>query len=1019
MKKILLLSFLMFGIVAIGNLYAQQGRSVTGTVTDEEGEALPGVNVVIKGTTTGTITDVDGKYKLDIPANETAAGTALEFSFIGLSPQTLTVGQRSVINVTMATDVTQLTEVVVVGFGTESKRNLTSSVTSIGGEKLAESPATTFQGALQGRAAGVSITGGSGALGAQNAIRIRGASSINASNQPLIVVDGIPISVDNGAETDIIGGSGFGGQGTTALANLNPNDIESVEVLKDAGASAIYGARGANGVILITTKRGKAGKTKVNLNYYAGTSEPTATLDMMSGPEYQRVQNYGRLQTSGLDWFDPNNTTATGALRFNENPNESVSTDHIDLVTDPAFLQEFSANASGGSEKTQFYTGLTYRDEDGWIRETNFKRFSGRLNINHKISDKVSLDFRINPSRTVNKRQAEDNAIASPFTNGALSRPDLPGRNPDGTPFLGNLFGGSPLGNLENQTRILTTNQVFTNVNLRYQILPGLSFRTEFGSDFLTNREVDRTLADHTDTGAQNGEGLVNTAEILNINWNNIVNYDFSFDEHNFSVLGGITYQDSESKTSDVSGNTFASAQLRNLASAAEITAGTSTGTEFTFLSYLAKVTYNYDNKYLFSVTGNYNGSSRFGVNNRFGFFPAVSAGWVLSDEEFLKSSNVVNFLKLRASYGSTGNAEISNFASRGLVGFGRDYNAVPGFEQVSLQNDDLSWERTNQLDIAFDFGFLNNRFNGSVGYYDKRTNDLLLDVPLPREAGIETLPISSLTSNIGGLTNSGFELELNAEIFRGDFNWTASFNIATLNNEITKLVDNDGDGKDDDIITAPFVHRVGEAVGSFFLVKYAGVDPETGDALFENADGEVSNVFSSSDAQIVGDPFPDFYGGFTNNLSYKGIDLNIFFQYNVGNDVYRSESEFTEVSGSSGFNQARSQLNAWTPENRNTDIPEIRRGAANGNQESSRYLEDGSYLRLKSISLGYTLPQSLTKGTEVRVYAQGFNLLTFTDYSGPDPEVSRNDANGAFQGETFFSRPQSKQITFGVNIGL
>lgn len=1008
MKKFILLGFMLVLAFAFSESLAQD-RTVSGRVTSvEDGASLPGVNVILKGSTTGTVTDLDGNYLLTVPSS----GGILVFSFIGLASEEVEIGSRSVIDLQMTGDVKQLSEVVVVGYGTQSKRNLTSSVSSVSGDELMTVPVPTFQGALQGKAAGVNITQASGTLGAPVTVRVRGTGSVNASNQPLFIVDGIPISFDNGAEADIVGGSAFGGQGTNALSNINPNDIESIEILKDAGASAIYGARGANGVVIITTKKGKAGKTRVNLNYYAGVSEPTQNLDMLSGPEYARLRNYAGFNTFGYNWLDP----VSGSASLTD---EVPDTDHIDLVTQTAFLHEFNANISGGSEKTQFYVGASYRDEEGWVRRTNFERFSGRVNIDHRLSDKLRLEFRINPTRTINLRQGDDNAIAAPYTNGALSRPDLPGRNEDGTPFLGNLFGGSPLGNLENQTRMLTTNQVLSNINFDYEIIEGLSFRTEFGVDFLNNREEDRTLGDHTDSGARNGEGFVTNAEVLNLNWNNLLNYDLSWDVHNLNLTTGISYQSSESFTSFASGNTFGSPLLPNLASAAEPTDAESTGTEFKFINYLLRANYIFNEKYLFSLTGSYNGSSRFGEDNRYGFFPAVSAGWIISEESFMDNITQLSFLKLRASYGRTGNAEIANFAARGLIGFGRNYNLQPGFEQTSLPNPNLSWETTDQLDIAVEFGLFGGRIQGSLGYYNKNTSDLLLEVPLPSESGIETLPVSIFTDNIGEMINRGFEFELSADIIQGDFSWSANFNLATLTNEVTSLADNDGDGRGDDIISDVFIIREGEPINSFWLVEYAGVDPENGDALFRDLEGSVSDSYSSANAQIAGDPFPDFFGGFNNTFTYKGFDLGVFFQYTVGNDIYRAEAEFSQTNLFANFNQQKSQLSTWTPENPNTDVPQARRFQSNGNQPSTRYLEDGSFLRLRTVSLGYTLPKDWTKGFGVRVYAQGLNLLTFTDYEGADPEVSFNDPNGALQGETFFSRPQSRVITLGVNVNF
>ena len=986
---------------------------VSGTVTSiESDEALPGVNVVVKGTTIGTVTDIEGNYNVDVPEDQ----NVLQFSFIGFTAEEVEVNGQSTLNVAMAPDIQSLQEVVVTGFGTQSRQKLTSSISSVTAEEIENIPVPTFEGALQGRMAGVNINQSSGTLGAPVTVRVRGTTSINASNQPLFVVDGIPLAVDNDADGNILRGSNFGtGGGTNQLANINPNDIESIEVLKDAAATALYGARGANGVVLVTTKSGSAGKTKVSVGYYAGISQPTNNFDVVSGPEYQRLINYAGFGANGYDYFDPNTGSAF------QNTENAPNTDHIDLVTRTAFLHQANASVSGGSENTQFYGGITFRDEEGWVRRTSLQRISARLNLTQQLGDKLEVGLRINPTRTVNMRQAEDNAIASPYTNGALSRPDLPAFNEDGTVFLGNLFGGSPLGNLLNQEREFITYQTLGNLNLSYDILPGLTFRSEAGIDLTSNREQDRTLQDHTDAGALNGEGWVQSAQAVNFNWNNLVDYNLTFGKNDLTILGGVNYQYFDAKTVYAEANTFGSPLLPNLNSASEKVDADGIGTEFAFLGYLTRINYTFDNRYIIQASARYDGSSRFGANSQYGFFPAISAGWVISEEAFLDGLEQVSFLKLRSSYGITGNAEIGNFASRGLAGYGNNYNDLPGFEQENLANPDLTWEETAQFDIALDFGLLDDRISGTVGYFNKNTTGLLLEVPLPLEAGIGNpvgTPLAIFQDNIGEVSNQGFEFEISADVVQtDDFTWNAGFNISTLNNEVRALPDNDGNGEPDDIIVGDFIHRVGEPLASFFLVRYAGVDPANGNALFLNAEGEETTDYASSFAVVAGDPYPDYFGGFTNTFRWKGLDATIFFQYSAGQDIYRSESEFITTNAFANFGQARSQLNTWTPDNTNTDVPQARRFVRNGSQPSTRYLEDASYIRLKNASIGYTFPTDWVGGANVRLYAQGQNLLTFTDFEGIDPEVSANDQNGPLQGETFFSRPQSKVFTVGVDV--
>ncbi|OJJ15997.1 hypothetical protein BKI52_35075 [marine bacterium AO1-C] len=992
-----LLLFLMlfsFGVNA-------QNRTVTGKVTNSKGEAIPGATVVVKGTSNGVVTRTDGTFSI----NNVPSDAVLVIQAFGLETQEVTVGSQTNISVSLS-DTKALDEVVVVGYGTTTKRSITGSVATVKSEDIASLPTvSTIENALTGRTAGVQVNAQNGVLGAPVTVRVRGTASLNASSQPLYVLDGIPVA---SGET----GLGFGGSGTNPLKNLNPSEIESIEVLKDASAASIYGSRGSNGVILITTKRGKAGKPQVSINYYYGTTAPTNTLDMMNGDQFTGMWN-AAVDNRGLP------------ATFRIDPTSIENTDFIDLVTRTGNIQEINASVRGGTQSTKYYVSAAFADANGYIERNNQQRFNLRLNLDQKISEKVNMSFGIAPSRSVSFRVGEENAVGAPLTYAHLYFPNVAAFNPDGTvntspapnPF--GQFPGTPVSNQLGQDFNSIITQVVSNLSLNYQILPFLSAQTKVAIETFQVDER-RKFADNTTDGFGTGLSDINNVQRYNYTWTNTINYNQVFGKHKVSGLLGSELQNSVTETTFTSGNEFPDNRLKTLASAANTVSGTGTGTEFTFVGFFTRLNYTFADKYIVSLTGRYDGSSRFGNNNRYGFFPAASLGWVVSQESFMSGvKNVVSFLKLRASYGLTGNAAIGNFASRGLIGFGADYAGAPGFEPTSLSNDDLTWETTAQLDLALEWGILDDRIRGSFGYYVKNTRDLLLARPLPRESGFTTI-----TQNIGEIQNRGIEIEISADIFKTkDFTWTTSFNISTLQNKVTKLADLDGDGKGDDIISGRQIIREGEPLGSFFLVNYAGVDPTNGDALWfstdgnENRDGNTTNAYSTADRTISGNPFPDFFGGWTNKFSYKGFDLSVFFQFTQGNDLYRNEGRFYQSNLASVFNNTTDQLNYWTPTNTNTNIPQPRALLSNGNQHSTRYLDDGSFIRLKTLTLGYTLPKSLTKQYSVRLYFQGQNLWTQTNYTGFDPEVG--GGNGALQGDVFFAAPQARTLLFGLNLNF
>lgn len=1019
MTKKLLLSVIVCLLVTV-TAWAQE-TTVQGQVTDSQGgEGLPGVSVFVKGTTTGTVTDASGNYSLGVPA-----GGTLVFQSIGFVTQEIAVQGQTTINVQLVSEVTDLDEVVVVGYGEVERRNLTGSISKVGSDDLATLPTvSTFENALQGRTAGVQVIAQNGILGAPVSVRVRGTNSINASSQPLYVIDGIPVTTgDQGTGSGQIG-LNFGGSGTNPLKNINPSEIASIEVLKDAAASSIYGSRGANGVVIITTKRGAPGKPKVSVNYYAGFTQPTNLLDVMDGQQFTDLWNVSIDNRSRLE---PDLAAVLDGFRID--PSQIGNTNWLDLTTKKGFVQELNTSVSGGNERTTYFFSIGLADADGYVARNEQRRLNIRANIDQKITDKLTVSLSVAPSRSESFRVGEENAVGAPLTYSYLYFPNVDAFNEDGSvnlsnaPNTRNQFPGTPISNQIGTDFESVLTQIIANTALQWQILPSLTARTQIAIDYLQIFET-RKFGEQTTDGFGVGSGDGTFDSFFNWTWTNTLNYNKTFGDHNVSALIGSEIQRSQNDFSTVSGNTFPDDRLKTLQSAATIDAGSTFGSNFSFAGFFSRLGYTWKNRYILNFTFRADISSRFGDNNPWGYFPAVSAAWIASDEPFFEGlSNTISFLKLRTSYGLTGNASIGNFDSRGLVAFGRDYNQVPGFEVSSLANADLTWEETTQFDIALDWAILDNRISGSIGFYQKTTTGLLLDVPLPEETGTAVAADGqpNVPRNVGEIRNQGIEVEVSADIFTGDFKWTASANFATLDNEVLELPDLDGDGEGDDIIQGRNIIREGEPLGAWYMNEFAGVDPSNGDALYSVAEndvrtGETTNIFSNANRVIAGDPFPDFYGGFTNRFAYKGFDLSVFFQFVTGIDVYRNEGRFYETNLSSSFNQITDIANYWTPTNTDTNIPEPRFLLNNGAQHSTRYLDNGSYLRLKTLTFGYTLPKSVFPNLDVRFYFQGQNIWTITDYRGLDPEVSGTN-NNVTNLSIFFNAPQAETYLFGVNV--
>lgn len=979
-KRAVMLIFVSF--VFISNVKGQ-GRVISGKVTsDADGSALPGVNVLIKGTSTGTITNVEGNYTIEVPDEN----KVLLFSFIGYSSQEVPVIGKSEINVALPEDVESLEEVVVVGYSTKKQSELSSSVSVVSGEKLRDVTSNDVTNLLQGKAPGVVVSNSSGNPNASPNIIIRGSSSITAGSAPLYVVDGI------------IGGT------------ANPNDIESISVLKDAAATGLYGSRAANGVIIITTKSGQAGKTNVNFSATVGFNRPTTgNFDVMNS---QQLYDYHRT------FWDP-----TTGDRDRPSSLLSQDTDWMDLAYRTGHTQNYVLSVSGGSEKTKMYVSGNYFKEEGTIYNNSKEVFNIRTNVAHNLNDKLRLTVRFNANLRNSENEASGNYGAL-----VLSSRNLPWDNPfnpDGSIRMGTEEGW--LGR-ENDNFLHGWQYNFDrsrgisldgDINLEYFITENLAFSSFNRASYNQGK---RELYYDVRSKAGRGLGTLNNDFDYGnkLITSNRLQYNKDFDNHSLSAIAVAEAEKNFYDENSIFGQGLPPG-LFVLNTASEILRSRNNPgitTENAFMKGLAQVDYNFDNRYFIVGAFIRESSSRFGANNRSANFYTLGASWILSNEGFMENQEIFNLLKVRASYGETGNAQIENYQTLGLYSFSSQYAGYPAATPTQLANNNLTWEKANTINLGLDVGAF-NRVLLNVDLYEKTTDALLLNVQKPYTTGF-----SSVMENVGSVRNRGVELSLTTNNLTGDLKWETSFNIGINRNEVLVL----DEGKD--IISGSRIIRVGEDLNSWYMRKWVGVDPANGDPLWEvvttNAKGEsevsTTNKLSDATLQIVGTYTPDFTGGIYNTFSYKAFTLSSFFNFVSGNLVYNSARESFDSDGAYETSNDMVPLEGWSRWQNPGDIATHPRavfgGNLNSNKQSSRFLEDGSYIRLRNVRLSYELPQSLLSGAKIanaNVFISGDNLWTATKYSGMDPEVSLGPGGGA----TYYSYPTSKRFLFGINIGL
>ncbi|SMO44573.1 SusC/RagA family TonB-linked outer membrane protein [Gracilimonas mengyeensis] len=960
---------------------------ISGTVTSAaDGSPLPGVNVLEKGTMNGTSTDVEGNYEIEVSGPD----AVLTFTYISFITQETVVGDRETINIQLEEDVQLLEDVVVVGYGEQDRKTLTSAVSSISAEDVANTPVAGSDQLMQGRAAGVQVSANSGTPGGGIFVKIRGTSSISGGSDPLYVVDGVPIQTGDF-------GLGLGGETTSALADVDPSDIESIEILKDASATAIYGARAANGVVLITTKRGSFSEPRVSFTAYTGFEEPVNTPDLVSGPEFEMLMNEAARNNGQPEPY--------------ANPQSAIDTDWGDQVFRTGRVSSYDLTVSGGNENIKYSVSGSNFDQDGVVKPATYTRSSARLNLDILASEKLTFGTSTTYSFS-NRNRARNNDNITGVLGGVYFLPsNLPVYNSEGGYTKFSIFE-NPVAAANEVDFNMDVNRLIGNVFADYEFIPGLTFRTSWSLDYNQIKEdrYDNTFLNNG--SAVNGSALSTVALIRNWTAENTLSYLFDVGKNDFSVLLGTSVQESKFERTTAEGEQFPSNDFRRIEDAAVQTA-LSTGTSWGIASFFGRVKYEYDSKYLATLTVRRDGSSRFGENNRWGTFPSVALGWLVSEESFFEVG-AISELKFRASYGITGNQSgIDNFQSRGLWG-GESYTDSPGTSPIQLANPDLKWETTKQLDIGVDLGLFEDRVNLVFDYYNKKTEDLLLAVPVPLSTGF-----AELVQNFGELENKGIEFSVAADIIQTtDANWNVLFNIAGNRNKILKLA-------------APFnvynrdIYRYeeGKPMYSFYFHEQTGVDPQTGAPIFTDVDGD--GTFNPNvDRKIVGDANPDFFGGITNRFNYKNFDLSVFFQYSYGNEQLHWNRFFQEHGGARNTGYISTQLDRWQEPGDKTMVPRMTSANYAGNLRPSRFVEDGSYMRLKNATIGYTLPVELLSKLGVgisraRIYLTGQNLLTFTNYTGLDPEVTATASTALTRGIEFYTMPQARSIIGGIDLSF
>ncbi len=993
------------------NTAAQQTRTVSGKVTDSSGAPLPGVTVILKNTMQGTVTDVNGDFMLsNVPPNG-----VLVFSFVGMKTQEIPVDSKTVINVMIQEEAFGIEEVVAIGYGTVRKSDLTGSVSSVKAETLEKMPVTNLSHALQGRASGVQVRQTQPQPGGEISVRVRGVSTIMGDPDPLYIIDGV------------IG------------ANINTvslTDVESIEVLKDASSTAIYGSRGSNGVILITTKSGKTSRSSVEFSSYRGWQKVANKLDMLDAYEYAKWMNELQVNAGKSEWWDLDNLPET--------------TDWQDEMYSVAPMENYNLSFSGGGENTTYFLSANYLNQEGVIENSGYKRYNIRLNLESRVSNRLKVGGNMSLSHARKNNFVNEGQDGKSIINLVLSIP------PTNSPYDEN-------GNLVNSFQRKTTSGYATDVNYLFnqahitdfrvsaditgnifadfEILEGLEFKPSINYQ-LTSRKSNYFCPSTVYRSPAYSNASVSTSDAYSIQADMLLSYVKSFnDTHHFNVLGGFTSSKYSSESVSASGGEFALDlyEYHLLSSGTLNRMGVSSGlSERSRLGYFGRVNYDYKKKYYLTLNGRYDGSSIFGVDSKWGFFPSGAVSWRLSEESFIKNTGLFEDLKLRASYGVTGSEGLNPYSSHarlsvstvGIINGNKTTSYYPG----SIAVPDLKWEETAMLDIGVDASFWGGRLNIVADYYKKKTKDLFLNLPIPMTSGV-----NSVTRNIGRTKNEGFEFGANAVISQKKFGWTTDINFSTEKMKVTDLAGIPSMVMGQINIVDVHIVQVGESIGSFYgydtdgiwqtadleslsvIPKQDGVPVQPGNVkiIDQNGDGDIT----SDDRTIIGNAFPKVYGGWNNTFTYKGFDATFALNFVYGNDVYNFNYFWNARMVGTVYNRLKTVLDYWSPENPSNSTPRLNYRFPYPSLNCKNFhLEDGSYLRLQEVTLGYSLPSkvlSKLKMNKFRFYVQATNLLTFTKYSGYDPDVNITGNSNSLYGIDWGSYPNVTTFLIGLNLGF
>ena len=982
-----------------------------GRIVDAAGNPVVGASVVIRGSTTGVSSDIDGRFAI-----EAREGEVLSVSFVGYTPQTITLGAKTMLTLTLREDTSELEEVVVVGYGTQRRSLVTSAISKVQMNESNMRQVASPTQLLSGRVAGVTTSTGSGNLGSGERMVIRGSSSLSAGNEPLYVIDGIPITNTNANLVDF-------GEDMSSLATLNISDIESIEVLKDAASAAIYGSRANNGVIVITTKSGKEGKSEVHLNFNTGVTRfaNVGKIKMADSGLYVRDFNEGVDNYNRQYGYKPGDS---GFKKHIQNPFGTLpDTDWMDLILQTGTFYNGDVSFSGGNVKTRYYVGANYNHQTGVIRTNKMEKMNFKVKISHEFTPWLEVGANVSGNYIKNHQIPGANSGTTIIGRSIQQRPFDRPYKPNGDYYVGGtdeLVFHNPMQILDEETAYIENMRYLGNFYATFKYKDKLAFKSSVNTDITQIYDYTYYNENHP-YGKGVGRIVDYNRTIKNILVENFATYNDKFGDFSLSAMLGHSFQKVTTRSAKLDGSGFPSPSFDVVGVASSLDAYSGSLSNYAMESYFGRATFSYKDRYVLTATLRTDGSSKFARDNRWGWFPSVSLGWNISKENFMKDSDTE--LKFRVSYGKTGNQEgIGSYAYQALMSGGYNYGNGSGIAVSTFGNSDLTWEKADQFDAGFDITLFKGRVNIMADAYYKKTKDLLYSTPIHSTTGV-----TSIISNIGSMRNIGAELTINTHFNFGPLSWLSQFNIATNRNKLTELL---GDDKPISI-GANRALQVGKEVGAFYLFimdgiyQYDGEVPaeqyaqgiRAGDVKWRDVDD--NNLINDNDRQVIGSSNPYFSGGWNNTFRYKGVSLDVFFTYMYGNDVYAAWKINTSKLGHKNGVLAEEARNRWTGPG-STDLhPRSVSGDTNNTRNSDRWLEDGSFLRLRSLTLSYTFPEKISRRLamkSLRVYFQGDNLWLATRYSGWDPEVS-NNLDPRFMGVDNFSVPQPRMFCFGLNV--